>query len=93
MQKSPKFHTTPRWGIEIFTGQQVLYNGGRHRQTGIHRVHYIKAGGCHSSWHGYRAGKSRMQLVQAREGILPKNHVGWIEESGQQPRLSPGASG
>ncbi|GFT67119.1 hypothetical protein TNCV_782801 [Trichonephila clavipes] len=30
---------------------------------------------------------------QASGGILPKSHVRWLGESGQQPQLSPGASG
>ncbi|GFV18822.1 hypothetical protein TNCV_4757091 [Trichonephila clavipes] len=30
---------------------------------------------------------------QASGGILPKSHVRWLVESGQQPRLSPCASG
>ncbi|GFT28501.1 hypothetical protein TNCV_429121 [Trichonephila clavipes] len=29
---------------------------------------------------------------RASGGTLPKGHVRWLGESGQQPRLSPGAS-
>ncbi|GFV82238.1 hypothetical protein TNCV_2791361 [Trichonephila clavipes] len=42
---------------------------------------------------GRRAGKPRQQSSQARGDMLPKSHVQWLGESGQQPWLSPGASG
>ncbi|GFV46976.1 hypothetical protein TNCV_3033731 [Trichonephila clavipes] len=33
------------------------------------------------------------RLDQTNRGILPKSHVRWLGERGQQPRLSPSASG
>ncbi|GFU46675.1 hypothetical protein TNCV_1546821 [Trichonephila clavipes] len=50
------------------------------------------AGGHHPFWHGRRVGRPRQQPDKASGGILPKSHVRWFGESGQQPRLSPGAS-
>ncbi|GFU96275.1 hypothetical protein TNCV_88521 [Trichonephila clavipes] len=37
--------------------------------------------------------RPRQQLFQASGGILSKSHVRWLGESGQQPLLTPGASG
>ncbi|GFV02890.1 hypothetical protein TNCV_3610191 [Trichonephila clavipes] len=51
-----------------------------------HKVHQtcIDVGGHHPFRQVCRASRPR-------KGILPKSHVRWLGESGQQPRFSPGA--
>ncbi|GFY36837.1 hypothetical protein TNCV_2567991 [Trichonephila clavipes] len=57
----------------------------RRRQSAIHRVQCIGAGGHHPFRHGRRAGRPRQQPDQASGGIHPKCHVRWLCESRQQP--------
>ncbi|GFV63959.1 hypothetical protein TNCV_385341 [Trichonephila clavipes] len=61
----------------------------RRRQSGFHRFQCI----LYPFWHSRRAVRPRQKPGQASGGILSKSHDRWLDESRQQPWLSPGASG
>ncbi|GFS75704.1 hypothetical protein TNCV_3424511 [Trichonephila clavipes] len=67
-----------------------IYLSWTSSRSDIHQVQCIGAGGRDPFWHGRKEGKPCQQPGQAGGRILPKSHVRWIGESGQQPRLSPG---
>ncbi|GFU65757.1 hypothetical protein TNCV_5058911 [Trichonephila clavipes] len=74
---------------------------GRCQQPGIHRVKCIGVGGRHPFWHGHRVSnvircsqqRCSFSATPSHWRYTPNSHVRQLGESGQQPRLSPGASG